>query len=330
MCHVLRCLGLCLALSLTLSGGHSYGQAPGPAYPTKPITLIVPFPPGASPDVDGRQWGGKLGEALGKPFVLDFKPGAGGIVGINYVVKSAPDGHTLLIVSGTLTVQAASRPDLPFDPLKDFTPISLLLRRITVLLVHPSLPIRDFPEYVAYAKAHPGELNTGTNGPGAITHMMGAWLNSLAGVTTTYVHYKGTAPMLQDLVAGRIHVTSGSIATSSPFVKSGKMRPIALLGRDKTDLLPGLKTVAEQGLPDYDYATWTGLLGPAGMPSTVVDRLATEIARIAKLPEMTAMFAKDGTRAVGSSPAEFRKFLVSETTAMKRVAQEFNIRAVDD
>lgn len=326
MFQLFRCLGLCLALL----GGLAHGQGAGTTYPTKPVTIVVPFPPGASPDIDGRQWGGRLAEALGKPFVLDFKQGAGGIIGINYVAKASPDGHTLLIVSGTLAVQAATRSDLPFDPLKDFTAISMLLRRLAVLLVHSSLPINTFPEYVAYAKAHPGKLHMGTNGPGAITHMVGAWLNSSADVDVTFVHYKGTAPMLQDLVAGRIQVTTGSIATSSPFVKSGKLRPIALLGRDKTDLMPGLRTVAEQGYPDYDYSTWTGLLGPAGMPSAVVDRLGTEIGRIAKTTEMTSMFAKDGTLAVGSSPAEFRKFLVNEVTNMKRVAQQFNIKAVDD
>jgi tripartite-type tricarboxylate transporter receptor subunit TctC len=159
---------------------------------------------------------------------------------------------------------------------------------------------------------------------------VGAWLNSAAGLDVAFVHYKGTAPMLQDLVAGRIQLTTGSIATSSPFVKSGKLRPIALLGKDKTDLMPGMKTVGEQGLPDFDYSTWTGLVGPAGMPSQVVAKLSTEIARIAKTSEMTSMFAKDGTLAVGSSPAEFRKFLIAETTNMKRVAQAFNIKAIDE
>ena len=326
MFYAFRCIGLCLLLL----NGVAYGQGAGATYPAKPVVIIVPFPPGASPDIDGRQWGQRLAEALGKPFVLDFKPGAGGIIGMNYVAKSSPDGHILMMASASLSVQAATRADLPFDPLKDFTPISLLLRRLVVLMVHPSLPVKNFAEYVAYAKARPGELNMGTNGPGAITHIVGAWLNSAAGLNVAFVHYKGTAPMLQDLVAGRIHLTTGSIATSAPFVKSGKLRPIALLGKDKTDLMPGMKTVAEQGLPDFDYSTWTGLLGPAGMPSPVVEKLSTEIVRIAKTSEMTSMFAKDGTLAVGSTPAEFRKFLIAETTNMKRVAQEFNIKAVDD
>lgn len=326
MHRAFRLLGLCLAL---LAGG-AQGQGAGVAYPARPVTIIVPFAPGAAPDVDGRQWGQRLAESLGKPFVLDFKPGGGGVVGMNHVAKSPPDGHTLLIVSGSLTVQAATRDDLPFDPLKDFTPVSLMLSRITVLLVHPSLPIRDFQEYLAYARARPGELNMGTNGPGAIIHMMVAWLNSYAGVNSTFVHYKGTAPMLQDLVAGRVHVSTGAIATAVPFMKSGKLRPIVLLGRDKTELMPGMKTVAEQGLPDYDYSLWTGLLGPAGMQAAVVERLSGEIARIARTPEMTSMFARDGTRAVGSTPEEFRRFLVTETTHMKRVARQFNIRAVDD
>lgn len=316
------------AVVMGLASGMSFGQG-ATAWPSRPVT-IVSYSPGASGDFDARAWGQRLQETLGRPFLLDFKAGAAGIIASNYVAKSAPDGHTLLMVAGSFTVNPATRPDLPYDTIKDFTHLSLLLRRVTVLLVHPSLPINTFTEYMAYVKANPEQLNFGTNGPGAITHMMSAWLHSLAGLKVTFIHYKGTAPMFQDLAAGRVQVTSGSVFTSSPFVKSGKARPIALLGKDRSNLMPGMRTAAEQGVPDYDYSTWTGLIGPAGMSTDVVNKLAGEIARIAKSPDMIAQFAKDGTLVIGSSPADFRKFVISEITTMKRVAQEFNIKAADE
>lgn len=324
-----RVLALAVLAGLVVS---REGLAQGAAanYPSKPVTIISAFVPGASTDRDGRIWGQKLQESLGKPFIMDFKPGAGGTVGANYVARSAPDGHTLLITASSFSVNPATYPDLPYDPVKDFSPLTLLLKRPTVLLVHPSLPIRTFPEYVAYVKANPAELNMATSGAGAISHMVGAWLHSATGTRITYVHYKGAGPMFQDLIAGRTHVTVGSLFTTLPYIKPGKLRPIAIMSSERSSLLPGMKTIAEQGIPDFDYSTWTGLLGPAGIPAPIVDKLAAEFARHARAPDMQEKFAEDGTLLIGSSPGEFRKYLIGEIMRWKRLAQEYNIRAVEN
>ncbi len=319
------CIGL-----LCATAGIAQGQGAANTYPSKPVTIISAFVPGASTDMDGRVWGQKLQDSMGKPFILDYKPGAGGTVGTNYVAKAAPDGYTWLITASSFSVNPATYTDLPYDPIRDFTPLTLLLKRPTVLLVHPSLPVKTFPEYIAHVKARPGELNMATSGAGAISHMVGAWLHSATNTKITFVHYKGAGPMFQDLIAGRTQVTVGSLFTTLPYIKPGKLRPIAILSADQSTLMPGMKTVAEQGVPSFDYSTWTGLLGPAAIPPAIISKLSTEISRLAKSPDMLARYADDGTLVVGSSPAEFRKFVVGEITRWKRLAQEFNITAIEE
>lgn len=310
--------------------GSVLAQAAASAYPSRPVTIISPFAPGGSTDKDGRIWGQKLQEGLGKAFVLDFKPGAGSTIGTNYVAKAAPDGYTLLIVSSGFSVNAATYSDLPYDSVKDFTPLSLLVKRPTVLLVHPSVPVNSYPEYIAYVKARPGGLNMATSGAGGISHMIGAWLHSATGTRITFVHYKGAGPMYTDLIAGRTQVTASSLFTSLPHVKPGKLRPLAVLSAERSELLPGMKTVAEQGIPDFDYSAWTGLLMPAAVPAAIVSKLSAEIGRQAKSRDMIERFADDGTLVKGSSSEEFRSFLVGEIMRWKRLAQEFNIKATEE
>ncbi len=321
-----------LASAMLLCGmtGSALAQSAASTYPSRPVTIISPFAPGGSTDKDGRVWAQKLQESLGKAFVLDFKPGAGSTIGTNYVAKAAPDGYTLLIVSSGLSVNAATYSDLPYDSVKDFTPLSLLVKRPTVLLVHPSVPVKSYPEYIAYAKARPGELNMATSGAGGISHMIGAWLHSVTGTSITFVHYKGAGPMYTDLIAGRTQVTASSLFTSLPHIKPGKLRPLAILSAERSELLPGMKTVAEQGIPDFDYSAWTGLLMPASVPAAIVNRLSAEIGKHAKSPDMIERFADDGTHVLGSSSEEFRRYLVGEITRWKRLAQEFNIKAVEE
>ena len=321
-----------LASAVILCGMTSsvLAQSAASTYPSRPVTIISPFAPGGSTDKDGRVWAQKLQESLGKAFVLDFKPGAGSTIGTNYVAKAAPDGYTLLIVSSGFSVNAATYSDLPYDSVKDFTPLSLLVKRPTVLLVHPSVPVKSYPEYIAYAKARPGELNMATSGAGGISHMIGAWLHSATGTSITFVHYKGAGPMYTDLIAGRTQVTASSLFTSLPHIKPGKLRPLAILSAERSELLPSMKTVAEQGIPDFDYSAWTGLLMPASVPAAIVNRLSAEIGKHAKSPDMIERFADDGTHVLGSSSEEFRRYLIGEITRWKRLAQEFNIKAVEE
>jgi len=320
-----------LASAVLLFGmaGSAVAQTAASTYPAKPVTIISPFAPGGSTDRDGRIWGQKLQESLGRPFILDFKPGAGSTIGTHYVAKAAPDGYTLLIVSSGFSVNAATYADLPFDSVKDFTPLSLLVKRPTVLLVHPSVPVKTYADYVTYVKARPGELNMATSGAGGISHMIGAWFHSAIGTRITFVHYKGAGPMYTDLIAGRTQVTASSLFTSLPHIKPGKLRPLAIMSSERSGLLPGMRTVAEQGIPDFDYSAWTGLLMPAAVPAAIVSKLSGEIGKHARSRDMIDRFADDGTLVMGSSSEEFRRFLVGEITRWKRLAQEFNIKAIE-
>ncbi len=299
-------------------------------YPSRPVTIISPYVPGAVTDKDGRVWSQKLTQALGKPFVLDFKPGAGSTIGTHYVAKAAPDGHTLLIITSGFTVTAAMYKDLPYDPLKDLAPVSLTAERPVTVLINPRLPIRNFVEYTTYARAHPNELNFGTSGAGSILHMAGAWMHSATGTEVTFVHYKGSAPMLVDLVAGRVDAAPSNIFNAMPFISSGKLRPIAIASATRSQMLPGIRTVAEQGIPGYGYSAWGGLLSPAGVPAVIINKLSGEIAKYVKEPDVIEKLTGDGTVLIGSTPEAFRQTLVTEITRWKGLAQQFNIKAADD
>ena len=301
-------------------------QATYPTYPTKPIQLISPYVPGSTTDRDGRIWGQKMSDALGKPVLLDFKPGAGSTVGTAFVAKSAPDGYTFLIITSGYSITAATYKDLSYDPLKDLVGVTMTLKRPTALVVHPSVPANNYEEYIAYARNNPGKLNFGTSGVGGLYHLMGEWLHSETRTKVAYIHYKGAGPMFADLVAGRLHVAPGSLFNVLPHIKSGKVRPVVILSREHSSFLPGMKTVSEQGIPDYEYAAWGGILAPAGVPSAIINRLAAETAKYAKDPAMIAQYSKDGTTLVGNTPAEFQKVLVTEITRWRKLVNENGIR----
>ena len=320
-----------LLLSALFAGvpGGALAQGAAASYPSRPVTVISPNSPGSSLDRDGRFWTQKLSESLGKPFALDFKAGGAGTIGTNYVAKAAPDGHTLLIMTAAFTVGAAMHKDLPYDSVKDFAPVSLTHLRPAMLFVTPSLPVTTYPEYIAYARDHPGKVNFGTAGSGGIQHMVGAWMHTATNTKVTFIHYKGMGPQIVDLLAGRTHVSISSIAVGMPNLKSGKMRAIAILSADRSPLLPGMKTVAEQGIPGFDYSAWGGFLTAAAVPTAIIARLAAEFARHAKDPELVRQFDIDGTLLVGSSPAEFRQYLVAEINRWRKVALDNDIKAED-
>ena len=310
--------------------GETLAQAGTSAYPSRPVTVISPNAPGAALERDGRFWSQKLTESLGKPFVLDFKPGGTGTIGTNYVAKSAPDGYTLLIMTAGFTVSAVMQKDLPYDPIKDFAPVSMTLERPALLVVTASLPVNTYPEYIAYARDNPGMLNFGTSGAGGIHHIVGAWLHSATNTKVTFVHYKGTGPQTVDLLAGRGHVSIVSVGLGMGHLKAGKTRAIAMLSSERSPLFPNLKTVAEQGVPGFQYSAWNGFLAPAAVPPAIINKLAGEFARYAKDPEIIRQFAVDGTVPVGSSPAAFRQHLINEINHYRRTAQENDIKAEDE
>lgn len=316
-------------LCASLGSSVATAQDAAAGYPSRTVTIISPFVPGGSTDNGARLYTQKLTEMLGKPFVMDFKPGAGATLGTNYVARSAPDGHTLLITTASFTISAATYKDLPYDPVKDLAPVSLTLKRPALLMVHPSLPVKTYPEYMAHAKANPGKLNFGTSGAGGSYHIVGAWLHGLTGTSVTFVHYKGAGQLFIDQIAGRVDVSPTSLFNALPMIKSGKVRAIALVSAERSPLLPDLKTVAEQGLPGLDYSTWEGIFAPAATPPAIVNKLAGEFAKIAKMPDVLEKFKEDGTIMVGSSAPEFRKHVVNEIVRWKKVVQDNNIKAVE-
>ena len=300
------------------------------SYPSKLVTLVSPNQPGGTTDKDGRIWIEKLKESTGHQFVLDFKPGANTIVGTRYVAKAAPDGHTLLLTTAVFTVSAVVYRDrLGYDPIKDLFPVTLTLERPTALLVNAALPVNNFTEYLAYVRANPGKINFGTTGNAGSYHLAGAWLHGATKTNVTFVNYKAVAPLFVDLAAGRIDVAPASVFTGLPFIKSGRARPIAILSAERTALLPGLRTVAEQDIPGFNFSTWEGILAPAGTSPAIVNKLAGEFARIVKAPDVAARFVDDGTVLIGSTPAVFRQFIGVEINRWEKLVQETGIKADD-
>ena len=311
-----------LSAVLTMSA-HAQGRDEN--FPSKPVTLIVPFAPGGN-DGEARIEAGKMSELLGQQFLLDYKPGAGSTIGTAYVAKAAPDGHTLLVASGPFPSLTALFKDLGFDPIRDFAPVSLMSKRATVLLVHPAFPAKSFQEYVAYARANPGKINFGTAGAGATVHLAGAWIHSATNTSATFIHHKGTGPMLLELAAGRIDVAPANLVVATAQIKSGKVRVLAIMNDTRSALLPGVPTIAEQGLPGYDYGSWLGFIAPGATPNAIVNKLSDAFARVARMPDIVKRFEPEGAVMVGSTPAEFRKLLVAETERWNVVVRDNQIK----
>ena len=315
--------GLCASALLSLASATSVAHAQN--YPARPVTIVVPFGPGASSDIETRLYAQNLTQAFGQSVVTDYKPGAGGLTGAAYVGKSAPDGYTLLATSGSLTAAAALNPDLPFDPIKDFSPISLMSQRTTVFAAYPALPFNNIPEYVAYTKANPGKINLGTPGIGSSPHLNGAWFHSLVNTKVTFVHYKATALNLNDLLAGRTDIFLGTGLSALPHLKSGKLKLLGIANGTRSPLLPGALTAAEQGVPEYDYASLFGIIAPSRVPPAVIDKLAGELIRIAKLPDVIKRIEADGGFMVGSTPAQFQNVIATEISRYRKIVKESGI-----
>ena len=306
-----------------------FSQDPAAAYPAKPVFLISPYAPGGGTDRDGVPLVQKLSEYFGKPFLLDYKPGAGSVLGTQYVAKAAPDGHTLVIITAAFTVLGAAKPDLPYDTLRDFAPISLRLKRQTMLVVHASTPVSNFAEYVAYAKANPDKLNFGTTGEGSLYHIYGAWLHGATHTKVTYVPYKGTGPLSVDLVAGRVDAAPISFLTGMRWVKAGKLRVLGMMGTERSTLFPDVKTIAEQGVADYDSSAWNGILAPAGTPEAILNKVSAGINRWARDPATIKQMVTDtgdGTILIGSTPAVLKAHIGDEINRWRRLVREHGIK----
>ncbi len=292
------------------------------AFPTKPVKLVVPFPPGGPLDVIGRLIAQRLTEAWGQSVVVDNRPGAGGNIGADVVAKSAPDGYT--VVMGALSTHAVNPhlfSKLPYDPVKDFAPITLVAITPNVLVVNPSLPVHSVKELIAYAKAHPGKLAFGSGSNGSAGHLAGELLKVDTGIDMIHVPFKGGAPATQALLAGDTQLMFDNLANATPHVKAGKLRALAVTTAERSRLAPDLPTMAEAGVPGFDIATWFGLLAPAGTPRDIVAKWNAEVTRILNAPEMRERLMAQGAEPAPTTPDQFAQFIGSELVKYGRIVK---------
>lgn len=292
-------------------------------WPTRPVTLVGPFGAGGSTDLIARIVSEEMSKGLGQPIVVEARPGSSGIVGVSYVQRAKPDGYTLVMgTSGTHASNPTIIADLPYDPIKDFVPVSQFTIAEHVLAVHPSVPAENITQLVEYARANPGVLNYGSAGVASIQHIGGALLEQMADVKMVHVPYSGSAPAIADLMAGNIDMVFGTVAELLPQIQSGGLRAIAVTALKRSQLLPDVPTIAET-LPGFELASWQGMFAPAGTPPEIIDRLAKEVARAFTVEEMRSKLVKQGLLPVGSSPDEFKTFLpqsIEQWRKMNRLA----------
>ena len=299
------------------------------AWPARPVTWVVASSPGGGVDFESRLYAQKLTEAFGKPFVLDYKPGAGSTIGAGVVAKAAPDGYTILSMTPSHTISPLVYPSLPYDLNRDFTPISLTSKRPSLFMVHPSFPAKDFKEYIALGRKNPEKYNIGTSGSGTIGHLALAWMHSLIGVKVTYVHFKGSSPSYAALISGQIDGVIGAPVAMGPHIRSGKARALITTTAERIKVLPDVPTLQELGYKDFEYAQWIGVVGPAKMPAPIVNKLSAELAKIVKMPDVYAKVADDGTIMIGSTPEQLGKYIADEAARWRRVVAETGIQLAE-
>jgi tripartite-type tricarboxylate transporter receptor subunit TctC len=297
-------------------------------YPAKPVRVVVPFPAGGGADIFARLIGRKLGENLNQLFVVDNRAGASGIIGCEAVARSAPDGYTLLMgTTGTHTTNPAVFSKLPYDPIKDFAPVSLVAESPFVLMVHPSLPVKNVKELVQLAKARPGELNYASSGIGSSSHLGFALFNSMAGIKVVHVPYKGLGPATADTIAGNITMTWDSITASAPLIKAGRLRALGIGSTKRSSLLPEVPTIAESGLSGFELGSWYAFFAPAATPPDLIRNLQREVVKAIAAPGMREQFATLGAEPVGSTPEELAAVVQRDLVKWAKVAREARVKA---
>ncbi len=312
-------------LTLILLIGASGSLAGAQEYPVRPIRLIVPFAPGGGTDLVGRVIAPKLAERLGKPVVVDNRGGAGGVLGTTMGAKADPDGHTLLIVDTAHTIQPSLQ-RLEYDPIKSFSLIAKIANGHSVFAIPQSVPANSVKEFIALAKQQPGKLVAGTAGQGSLGHLASELFRVLADIDVIMAHYKGAGAALTDLLGGYIHLSYQTIAQMLPHIKAGKLKALGTGGEKRSILLPDVPTVAEAGLPEYQSVGWRGIVGPAGMPAPIVERLTREIKTILTSDDVKTHFLKDGMEVDHKGPAEFAAFIADEMNRWSRVVKKANIK----
>ncbi|MCC6533047.1 MAG: tripartite tricarboxylate transporter substrate binding protein [Burkholderiales bacterium] len=291
-------------------------------YPVKPIRYVVPYPPGGPLDIVARLTGQRLSARLGQPVIVDNRPGAGGNIGADMVAKAPPDGYT--VVMGAVATHAINPHlyrKLPYDPVRDFAPVTLITQVPNILVVHPALPVKSVNDLIALAKAKPGALNFGSGSTGSAGHLAGELFKVMAKVDMVHVPYKGAAPAVADLLGGQIQLMFDNLASALPNVKAGKLRAVALTTSRRAAQVPDLPTIAESGLPGFDLSTWFGIFAPAKTPGAIVAKLHAELSAILASAEIKAQLANLGAEPATLTPAEFERFVKSELAKYERIVQ---------
>ena len=297
------------------------------SYPSRPVRVVVPFAAGSTTDTVTRAVGVKLAEALNQPVVVDNRAGASGAIAADHVAKSAPDGYTVLVgTTSTHVIVPLTAEKVSYDAHKDFAPVSLLALSPNLLIVSPALPVATVKEFVAYAKARPGQLNFASSGNGSITHLFGELFNATAGIQATHVPYKTGMLAMPDVMSGQISYQIDSIVWSLPQVRAGKIKALAITTARRSPLAPDLPTVAESGYPGFEAVTWLGLFAPAGTPAPVVDKLSTELRRTLESKEMKETIAKLGAEAAASTPQELARLVQEETPKWGEVIRRVGLK----
>ena len=315
-------LALLCALCCTLVTNAAAQQ-----YPNRPIRLIVPSTPGGSVDTLARTIGPKLTERWGQQIIVDNRAGAGGAIAGELVAKSPPDGYLLLLGTiASLATNASLQKKLPYDPVRDFAPVTLVATQNLMLVVHPSVPARTVRELVRFAKSQPGKLSFASAGNGTGSHLSGELFKQLAGVDILHIPYKGVAPAMMDVISGQVAINFPSILSALPHVRSGRARALAVTGAKRTRAAPELPTMQEAGIKDYESMTWYGIVAPTGTPQDVVTKLSAEVAAILRQPETHERLSKEGADPVGNTPQEFGRFMQSEIEKWRKVIRAAGIQ----
>lgn len=325
----ITCPGAVRAAVFTLCtiAGPADAQAVDPArFPSKPIRLVVPFPPSGSNDIIARFVALQMSARLGQQVIVDNRPGADGIIGTELVARSAADGHTLLLVSRTYTMNPALH-KLPYDPITSFAPVALLASGPNVITTTPSLPVKTLKDLIALAKAKPGQLHYSSSGIGGFNHFSGELFKMMAGVNITHIPYKGGGPAILDVMSGQVEMTFGTLTQGLPHIRSGKLKALGVGSAKRASALPGVPTVAESAVPGYESSMWWGILSPTGVPTPILTKLNTEINAILREPEMIQRLTAEAAEPFIDTPAAFGTLIANDIAQWSRVAKQTGIKS---
>ena len=316
-----------IALLATLSiVNRTWSQTPTASYPDRAVKIVVPFAPGAGTDAMGRLMAQKLGEAMGATFVVENRAGASGAIGTQYVAQAAPDGYTLLLLASPFTTVAASLPSANYDPLTQFAPVGMIASGPLVWAASTKLPVNNMKELVALARKKPGALNYGSAGSGGVNHLVLELLKARTGTFITHIPYRGVAPATMDMIGGQIELVTGTIPALLPFIKDGRVKPLAVTSAKRSPALPDVPSMSEAGLSGIDVVNYFALAAPAGTPAAVIEKLNLALNRVVVQPEVTARFKADAVEAAPGSPALLGHFIEADYRAWRNVVKTQNLK----